>query len=79
MFDEIVITKMDATDLCYRITGQVEVELQYGSDSDVKNDMGFRQNDPYPYTASVESAVAAPLAIDHTNITLTVDNSSFFE
>lgn len=77
--DDVEVTGMDAREISYRITGQVEVELQYGSNSDVRNDIGFRQTDSYPYTATVTCKVAEPMAVDPDEIDLSVDNSSFYE
>lgn len=77
--DEIHVRRLDATVIEYRITGEVEVELQYGSDSDVANDIGMRSDDSYPYKANVIANVAKPLDIDAQAIRLTVDTSSFYE
>jgi hypothetical protein len=43
----VSVTKLDSVEISYRVTGEVEVVLQYGSDSDVDNDIGFRQDDSY--------------------------------
>ena len=75
----VEVIEMDATRICYVITGHVDVELQYGSDSDVRNDIGFRRDDSFPYRAAVSSDVAKPLEIHSHDIELVVDNSSFFE
>lgn len=77
--DTVEVSEMGATQIAYVITGQVEVELQYGSDSDVRNDIGFRKNDSYPYSATITSNAKKPMEIHSGNVVLTVDNSSFFE
>jgi hypothetical protein len=77
--ESVKVKKMSATRVDYVITGQVEVELQYGSDSDVRHDIGFRQNDSYPYRAKVSSNAAKPLEISSENMDLRVDNSGFYE
>jgi hypothetical protein len=56
--DTVEVVEINATEIGYRVTGQVEVELQYGSNSDVANDIGYRQDDSYPYVASVTCNVA---------------------
>ena len=43
--DTVEVRSLDATRIEYVITGQVEVELQYGSNSDVQNDIGFRKDE----------------------------------
>lgn len=77
--DKVEVCAMDARRITYEITGQVEVDLQYGSNSDVKNDIGFRQDDSYPYRAIIVSEAAKPLDIHSGNVELTVDNSSFYD
>lgn len=77
--DTITVRRLDATHIDYRITGQVEVELQYGSNSDVDNDIGMRSDDSYPYKAKVMAEAAKPLDIDAEAIRLAVDTSSFYE
>jgi len=77
--DTVEVRSLTATKLEYAITGQVEVELQYGSNSDVRNDIGFRQDDSYPYHAVILSNPAKPMEIQPNDITIQVDNSSFFE
>jgi len=79
MIEEIRVRRLDSTKIEYRISGEVEVELQYGSNSDVANDIGMRSDDSYPYTAKVSAAAAKPLEIDADAIRLTVDTSSFYE
>lgn len=77
--DEIRVRRLDAAEIEYRVTGEVEVELQYGSNSDVANDIGMRSDDSYPYKAKVIAAAGKPLDIDADAIRLTVDTSSFYE
>ena len=77
--DTVEVSEMGATQIAYVITGQVEVELQYGSDSDVRNDIGIRKNDSYPYSATISSNAKNPMEIHSGDIVLSVDNSSFFE
>lgn len=79
VIDTVEVHEINATTIRYRVTGEVEVELQYGSDSDVRNDIGFRQNDSYPYRAIITSRAAEPLEIGGRDVVLSVDNSSFFE
>jgi hypothetical protein len=63
----------------YCVTGEVDVELQYGSNSDVSHDIGMRSDDSYPYEARVIAAAGKPLDIDAEAIQLSVDTSSFYE
>lgn len=79
MLESIEVEKMSGTEIAYRVTGNVYVELQYGSNSDVANDIGLRTSDSYPYEATVTSDISDPEAIDADDIDLTVDTSSFYE
>lgn len=79
VIDEIRVRRLDAAEIEYCVTGEVEVELQYGSNSDVANDIGMRSDDSYPYRAKVIAAAGKPLDIDAEAIRLTVDTSSFYE
>jgi hypothetical protein len=77
--DEVTVTKMDSIEISYRVTGEVEVELQYGSNSDVDSDIGYRKDDSYPYVVTVTCAVAQPMHVRADKLNITVDNRSFFE
>jgi hypothetical protein len=77
--DEVSVTKLDSVEISYRVTGEVEVELQYGSNSDMDNDIGFRQDDSYPYVVTVTCAVAQPMDLRADDLDVTVDNRSFFD
>jgi hypothetical protein len=73
------VTKLDSVEISYRVTGEVEVELQYGSNSDVENDIGFQQNGSFPYVVTVTCAVAQPMNVRADNLDVTIDNQSFYE
>lgn len=77
--DTIVITHLDAKVISYRVTGMVEVDLQYGSGSDVANDIGHRSEDSYPYKAMVIGLAADPMKLDAGDVALSVDTRSFYE
>ncbi|MFL7906086.1 hypothetical protein ACJ41P_33570 [Azospirillum argentinense] len=77
--EEVSVTNLDSVEISYRVTGEVEVELQYGSNSDVDNDIGFRQDDSYPYVVTVTCAVAKPMEVRADDLNVAIDNRSFFE
>lgn len=79
LIDKVEVVGLNSERIVYEITGEVEVELQYGSNSDVRNDIGVRLGDSYPYRATVISNAAAPMQIQAEDINLKVDNSSFYE
>lgn len=77
--DSVNVTKLDSHEISYRVEGEVEVELQYGSSSDIRNDIGHVQNDSYPYVVTVTCSVARPMAIRADDLNISVDNGSFYE
>lgn len=77
--ERVDVDEMDATRVGYVINGTVEVELQYGSNGDVRRDIGFRRSDSCPYLATVGSSAAKPMDIQSDDVRLSVDNRSFFE
>ncbi|MCW2393557.1 hypothetical protein [Sphingobium sp. B11D3A] len=77
--DAIEVKDINSETIRYEVAGTVSVALQYGSNSDVRGDIGFRASDSYPYEATVICSVADPLGVDPGDIELKVDNSSFFE
>lgn len=77
--DDVDVVEMNAEQVVYEVFGDVEVKLQYGSNSDVRKDIGLRMGDSYPYFAVVISRAANPMDIRAADVELKVDNSSFFE
>ncbi|CDX20137.1 conserved hypothetical protein [Mesorhizobium sp. ORS 3324] len=77
--DMVSVTNLDSKEIHYRVEGEVEVELQYGSNSDLRNDMGLIKDDSYPYVATVTCAVAQPMKIRASDLDIHVDNRSFYE
>jgi len=56
--------------------GTAGYELQYGSDSDVRDDFGFKESDYYPFTFHLELDHDLQLQKMHN---LDIDTSSFYE
>jgi hypothetical protein len=59
--------------------GNVDVRLQYGSDSDVRRGDGAVSSDSYPLTCDFEADTCTPLDISVVPRTLVVDTISFYE
>jgi len=79
MVERIEVEEMDAATISYVVTGEVAVELQFGSGSDVRNDIGYRDTDSYPYEARAEVAVTDPLNISADDVEVKVDTDSYYE
>lgn len=56
----VEVASLDEAMVTYSVTGKVFVELQYGSDADVRNDFGAISSDSFPYAASVRASGRSP-------------------
>lgn len=77
--NEYTITVVDDEFIELAVDGTVYVELQYGSRSDIRNDMGAILSDAYPYTATMKARVIEPQLIIRDSVNVRVDNSGFYE
>lgn len=77
--DSYTISFVDDGFIELAVVGTVYVELQYGSRSDIRNDMGAILSDSYPYTATMKARVIEPQLIIRDSVTVLVDNSGFYE
>lgn len=73
------IVAMDSQKIRFSGNGNVDVRLQYGSDSDVRRDDGAVSRDSYPLTCDFEADTCTPLEISVVPGTLKVDTTSFYE
>jgi hypothetical protein len=76
-FEHFKLNSMNDKRLVFDVSGSVDCELQYGSDSDVARGDGLRSGTNFPLTCTVEADINSPLDIKVEN--LVVDNSSFYE
>lgn len=77
--NDYTITFADDEFIELAVDGTVYVELQYGSRSDIRNDMGAILSDAYPYTATMKARVIEPQLIIRDSVNVRVDNSGFYE
>lgn len=66
-------------DLSIKAEGYIEVELQYGSNFDVRNDMGAVISDSFPFAATVQVKLIRPLGKKAVVSNFNVDTSSWYE
>lgn len=66
-------------DLSIKAEGYIEVELQYGSNSDVRHDMGAVISDSFPFAATVQFKLIRPLGKKAMVSNFNVDTSSWYE
>ncbi len=76
---DLSIIFMDSNQIRYSGHGNVDVRLQYGSDSDVDRDDGVVSSGSYPLTCEFEADIRTPLAISVVPGALKVDTDSFYE
>lgn len=77
--DSLHVLRIGATEIEFVAHGTLEVELQWGSNSDIRNDLGAVGNDSFPLTLRLVSPVGAPGEVEAVEDTLVVDTSDWFE
>ena len=73
------IASMDSNKIRYSGHGNVDVRLQYGSDSDVGRGDGVVSSGSYPLVCEFEADTCSPLEISVAPGTLEIDTTSFYE
>ncbi len=79
VLDDVDVTCIDDKFIHFAAKGTVYIQLQYGSNSDVRNDMGALMSDSYPYVARMRSKVQKPNEIIRDDVEISVDTSRFYE
>lgn len=77
--DNVQVLRIGASEIEFVAHGTLEVELQWGSNSDVRNDLGAVGNDSFPLTLRLISPVTAPGDVEAVEGSLAVDTSNWFE
>lgn len=76
--EEIEVVEIGLEVITLSVTGTVYITLQYGSNSDVRNDIGAVMSDSYPYRAVVQVKTLDPTVFVGT-IDVQVDTREFYE
>ena len=66
--------------ILFEATGKVYVHLQYGSDSDLRNDIGFEMDADYPFEATLSAPI--PQSLDELSLLMNdfeVDTDDFYD
>lgn len=77
--EAVWIEDISSNSVLVSVEGTVDVGLQYGSDSDVRRDMGVVISDSFPFEASIIVEMKAPLGKFGSVETLIVNTDSFYE
>lgn len=76
---EIELMSIDHSEIQFTAYGSVEVELQWGSNSDVRKGEGVVLRDYYPLTCKFTSKVGQPEELEVVESSLRVDTSSWWD
>lgn len=77
--DSSEIIEIESDGLNIKVEGSVGVELQYGSGSDVRNDIGDVMSVSFPFTAELHVRFERPLGKHAKVVRFLVDTQSFYE
>lgn len=75
--EEIQIETLGSEIIVYGVRGTLSVTQQWGSNSDVRNDIGVVDEDSFPFTMQLEAPASDPEEISSRRYT--VDTSKFFD
>ena len=76
--DEIEVVSIGAKEIEFMAHGSIGVELQWGSNSDIQNDMGATMGETFPLSMKFTSPASAPAKIEPIEDSLSVDTSDWY-
>ena len=76
--DKVTVTSITHDRVMFRATGMIGAELQWGSNSDIKNDMGAVMSESFPFECHLYSWVTEPDELEVEDDGLQVDTSSWY-
>jgi hypothetical protein len=77
--DDVLVKTINSSNVTLLVEGSVDVGLQYGSNSDVRNDIGFVTSDSFPFSATITVQMRRPLGKYAIVESLNVNTDSFYE
>lgn len=77
--DDFQITRIDACEIIIEGAGIVDVRLQYGSNSDLKKDIGVISSDGFPFKFTARSSVLEPNEIMLSPNEIDFDNTKWWQ
>ena len=77
--DDIEVREIGPDSIKLAVEGSVGVELQYGSNSDVENDIGAVMSDSFPLRAELTVKMVRPLGKEASVDSFMVDTRSWYE
>jgi hypothetical protein len=76
---KVVIVAIDQDRVYFQAKGYVSCELQWGSNSDLRNDMGATAEESFPFVCRLSSSVDEPSDVEADDDGLSVDTSSWHD
>ena len=77
--EDFSVDSINATMIMFSLSGSIDCDLQYGSNSDVERGDGLIIGDNYPFACRYKADVRWPTELELVSRSLEVDNSSFYE
>jgi hypothetical protein len=77
--DYITVEEITSTNVYLNVTGSVDIEHQFGSDSDFRRGDGARIESSYPLKFSITLETDYPLEFSLESDDILIDNSSYYE
>jgi hypothetical protein len=77
--NEVKILSIDHEFIYFRATGKIDCELQWGSNSDLKNDNGATLSESFSFTCDLFSPVTEPEAVETKEDSLGIDTRAWEE
>lgn len=77
--NDVVISEINDSEIVFFVTGKVNVELQWGSNSDVRNDIGGVGEQSFPFSCQVRSSVLDPENVFCEEGAFQVDTASWWD
>ena len=77
--DEIEVIWIGATEIQFLVHGSVGVELQWGSNSDIRHDNGAVMSESFPLSMKLRSSVDDPKSVEGVEDSLSVDTSDWYD
>lgn len=76
--DRISVTLIDHEEITFRVDGNLSVGLQYGSDSDYRNDFGVRDGADFPFVCVLTSRTEEPNALEIDPRSISIDTTEWW-
>jgi hypothetical protein len=77
--DRISVISIDHEEIKFRVDGNLSVGLQYGSDSDYRNDFGVRLGADFPFVCVLTSPTEEPNDLEIDTRSISIDTTDWWE